>query len=739
MSWGRGRGGAVTVNYVADARPLRRGVQAANKYVRQLGRGANLNAVARDVSKVSGRMGGLVSGVSHLRMGWFGAGAAATAALGGMAAGISRIGNEYDQAVVSIERATGASISQVEGLEAAFRDAVAAGPESMAETAAVFGAVVTDLTNDVTAAGGQMTAELAAQAGELTEQYQQLGRAIGTDNVGQIQSFVSGATVGLVAESEAIDMLAWAGQTFPGLDPAQLAKQTQKQRGLFGDDIPASQQIGIAAALYHATGDLRNGMSLLREMAGRMGDQGVTGAQAFERLQSDVDAAMREAGADRSAQVAAVTGVLAAPEGRGGYALTTGVQGLAQALVGDDTIRLRFDQAGLNEMVASSLGARYRGNALTVDESWQALFRELEVELGPATREFLRTVLRYTSDNVDVISEFGFTGSQGWIASVAQEFGAQLTEVGYMPIRWAAEQAPDWVPGVDLLRDIEVPNPKTSFEATYAMRLADDAIAEMTRRGELDLGKISATAREQITWVARNLVGNDYYRGQAFYAEQGDQAAQADYARMYIHDFIMPMYREALGEQLRVDAEIREQTALMEAEIGQTAAVEAGSRFRDLVAQGGDIHKAAVAYGAEVQAALASKLAWIAADIGSLLGDASPGRVDFTGILSEGSLLDRIGWDNPLADLTTAAGRAANALYELNDGVMELADGVIFRQHEIVSQSTDADGFTTSFISGGGVTTSGSVRTGDGSPSAASPPAVAQQTAASPRWPGGVV
>lgn len=660
----RGGRGSVTATYLADPNPFVRGVGRVNKAMRSLGRGANLNAVARDVSKVSGRMGGMLGMFGRLRMGWFGVGSAATVALGGVAAAIQRVGNEYDQAITQIQRATGMGISEVEGMERAFQNLAGSVPESMGQSAAIFGQVVTDMSADLQAANREMSASSAEVAAELSRQYLQLGRITGLDPA-RAQAFAGGATFGQIEESRAIDALAWAAQNFAGLPNQQLWEGARKARGTL-NEFTGAEVVVIAANLFAATGNMETALESIREIVGQQVKlTGETPREVLERMDSLVRQAMRRTDGSLVARRRAAQGVLARPTAEGGFGLTTHAAAWASAFAPTTGPGLVLGREELAERIGEVVGARLRESNENITETWARTLQGLEVEFGPQARQLLLDVANFISGNLRVFQEHGIVGL---VRSAAKEVGARMA--------WGAVDIARTVIGDDTADLWGIPdlppsaaNPVTRFDLNAWKNVTDLALEELARSGEMDLGKLSPHMANELRQGAYQTATDAFTQWRA-----------AGVPHALTPAIMADILREDTGMHGVVGPPDMETLTLPQA-FRHRLSVEEAQQRRD----------------AAVASAQESELEALRMEV----------------------LTDE------LTDLAGAAGGATQALYEMTDGAMLLADGVIFKEREILAQGTDPDGITTTILGGGGLATGNAATAGRAAGRAASAPAPA--------------
>lgn len=415
------RSAAVTVNYLADPTPLRRGVASANRSLRQFGRGANLNQVARDVSRVSNRMSGMVYGLGQLRLGWYGVGAAATGALAGITAALVRAGRDWDNALSIFERGAGFSIGEIDGLEEAFSDLAGRVPESFAAVAEAFSSVTTAMVAEAEEAGLAINEALAQDIEVVAEVVLDTSRITGIDP-NLLSALVQGGEIGVIAEIEGLDALVDVVQGFANIEPQSFATQLRNLQGVTGNT--ALDLVAVVLGEIAGAAGNTEVLTQFREILGRFAALGLTFDDLLvllRDLSQQALAAGRTRGGGFSQQLATneLVRLFARPIDEGGLGLTTGAQGLASAFFNAEGLNLDLSERGIANRLEETRGATARGSQLNFEESWMQFVNYFNSEWGPDIRNMLGTLVDLFGGQIRHVSDVGI-GTASW--SGIQEF-----------------------------------------------------------------------------------------------------------------------------------------------------------------------------------------------------------------------------------------------------------------------------------------------------------------------------
>lgn len=690
----RRRGGAVVVNYLADAGGLESGTKKANRALRSVGKGANFGQLSKQIGTMTGRTGGLIASVGMLRSGWFGVGAAVTGAM----AVIQRVGSEWDEAMVSIQRATGVVVSEVDGIESAFQSLAGSVPETAQEAAAAFSHAYTTVFQEIRSQQRDFNAGSLADTEVLAGQLLSLQSNFGVapDAGARV---LSQHAAGPAQRAEIPDIYAWVSQQLPGVQVEKFVDEASKIAGQIGMEL-ADAAVFLSSIYEQTGGELTIALQVARSMTERAAKSDEPADEFLRRVFDEARVAGEAAGYTPDAQRVGAREVLA-----GTFGQTGDVNAIANALFPEqpDQQRLTLDPAELAAVRQSMVGAAARADTLTAQDTWAATINNLEVTLGPGARAIITGLADAADTTSRVFDERG--GAGGW--DVAIEIGDWLNRnvLGNV-LRFPTGNAFG-----NLLGGL---NTYTEFNRQQDLKLVEAAVKQLAIGGDgrdpLDLNRVGGAERRRlmndIGEFGLSLFRRDSMGERLDEIERTDgQEAMVAVLATELADKFGDRIGAAINYQLHLEENpvevtddlltaMREDAALREhaGKLFHDQVVTAGASLADAGAAAGHGIYAGSAAAADIMKKATQRIIWAAVDAGSLLGVDSP-RIDTSAI----HLNDAIEW-GPIQDLAGAASMAAQSLYELNDGMMVLADGVIFEAGRVTSQTVDGNGIVTNTV-----------------------------------------
>lgn len=709
------RSGAVTVNFLADTSPLRRGVRSVNRSLKSVGRGANLQGVARDMSKMNRGIGSLVGGLGQLRMGWFGVGAAASSALVGAAYAIQRIGNEWDRAMVDIQRSTGVVVSEVEGMEAAFQRLAGSIPEDSTKAAAVFGDVFTKTFNDITMTGRAMSEDVLGNVENMSRSLLELERRQGISST-DAASFLLNTTRGPSGFRAGEDALNFAGQNLLGNQANELVKELSEKQHVLGFLSP-EEQVALMVPLVQATGKPSEAMQLVEQMVDASKLSDLSRSDYFTQRQASVDAITTDPSLNTQQKQTRIRRLVATPVEQGGFGVTSKTDAFGKAFAPSDpsNLALNLSTQGLRDLASAFAGTSALADQQELSaDTWKVTINRLEAALGPGAKAFIRGAAEAFETTTEITDT---QGGDVTLASAVEEIGAGIyrNTLGRIP----------------LVGGLFNYNPDTAYNfqqrRSFTHNIVDTDLATGLggKFAPMDLQYLSsghaAYLGAEMKNAAMEILERDDVR--TLFDEGEEQKVREIIATelmgLYRDKFDINLdYQRGVEESLgRVDLSenekqqnIIEATKLVSASFSTAAdeIVEGSREAANTIVRGAmssaAINQEAALFAAEAQRRLAGELAFMLADIASLSGGKIGGFADFSGTLSRNNLLDQIGWEPLIIDNTDAIRENTDATRQLVDGMIILNEGEGFRADVITSATTDADGLT-SYTTSRGATT----------------------------------